>query len=148
MAINEQAPVIGRGEVRIDAPVDVVWRLMSDIEAWPRWNPDITSARLDGALAAGTRFRWRSGPGEITSTLRAVETGSMLEWTGSTFGVRAIHVWRLRSDGDGAIVETEESWEGIPARLFRGRSQRALDDAIASGLGLLKDAAERATARS
>lgn len=72
----------------------------------------------------------------------------MLEWTGSTFGVRAIHVWRLRSDGDGAIVETEESWEGIPARLFRGRSQRALDDAIASGLGLLKDAAERATARS
>lgn len=145
MAINERAPVVGRGEVRIDAPADTVWRLMSDIDGWPTWNPGITAAKLEGPLAPGSRFRWRSGPGEITSTLRAVKERSLIEWTGSTFGVRAVHVWRLRADGGATIASTEESWEGIPARLMRGRSQRTLDAAITSGLGLLKAAAESAT---
>jgi hypothetical protein len=71
----------------------------------------------------------------------------VLEWTGTSFGIKAIHVWRIRPDGDRSVVTTEESWEGLPARLFRGRSQKTLEGAVESGLRLLKAEAERRVAQ-
>lgn len=146
MAINPHAPVVGVGEVRVQAPSPVVWAIMSTIGEWPLWNPEISAADLDGPLAPGSTFRWRSGPGAITSVLREVRPGELLEWTGRTFGVSAIHVWRIMPDGEGTIVRTEESWEGLPARIFRRRSKGTLDAAITSGLALLKAEAERRAA--
>jgi hypothetical protein len=146
MAINERAPVVGRSEIRIDAPAPVVWTVMSTIQDWPLWNPDIAAAELQGPLQPGSTFRWRSGPGEITSVLRDVQPGEVLEWTGSTFGIKAVHVWHIRPDGDGTVAATMESWEGLPARVLRGWSKRTLDAAIATGLAALKAEAERRAA--
>jgi uncharacterized protein YndB with AHSA1/START domain len=148
MAINEHAPVVARGETHIAAPPDVVWQVMSTVSDWPSWNPDIKEARLEGPLAPGSRFRWRAGPGQITSVLRDVRPGQLLEWTGSTFGVKAVHVWRLEPADAGTIARTEESWEGLLATLFRGRSKRTLDAAIESGLRLLKAESERRAAEA
>jgi hypothetical protein len=147
MAINEHAPVTARSEIRIAAPPEIVWQLISRIAEWPSWNDEIKSAELDGPLAPGSRFRWRSGPGQIASTLRDVTVGEALEWTGTTFGIRAIHVWRIRPDAEGSVAVTEESWEGLPVRLLRGRSQKALETAIESGLRRLKAEAEQRAAR-
>lgn len=97
MAINPNAPVVGVGEVRVQAPPPVVWTIMSTISEWPRWNPEISTADLVGPLASGSTFRWRSGPGAITSVLREVRPDELIEWTGRTLGVSAIHVWRIPS---------------------------------------------------
>jgi uncharacterized protein YndB with AHSA1/START domain len=35
------------------APADRVWRVWSDINHWPEWNPDMKESRLDGALKLG-----------------------------------------------------------------------------------------------
>ena len=31
-----------------------VWKVWSDIDHWPAWNPDMIASRLDGPLAVGT----------------------------------------------------------------------------------------------
>jgi hypothetical protein len=31
-----------------------VWKVWSDIETWPEWNPDMIASKLNGPLAAGT----------------------------------------------------------------------------------------------
>jgi uncharacterized protein YndB with AHSA1/START domain len=32
-----------------------VWRVWSDVNSWPEWNPDMKDSRLDAPLQVGTR---------------------------------------------------------------------------------------------
>ena len=141
---QESAPVYAQASIRISAPRETVWSLMSDVDGWPSWNPGIASASIDGNLTRGARVVWKSGPGTIRSTIADVQPGERLSWTGSLMGIKAIHVWALGTEGDATTVTTQESWEGLVVRLAKKSSQRALDDALSSGLRYLKTAAERA----
>jgi hypothetical protein len=146
MAIDESAPVVARGSIGVDAEPARVWALMSSIEAWPSWNPDVRWARLDGELAAGSRFTWKAGPGTIRSTLTDVGEPSRLAWTGTTLGIHAVHVWQIEPTDGGSEVRTEESWSGVLPRLLRSAMTRSLQTAIDRGLKALKAAAEKHSA--
>ncbi len=34
---------------KIDASADAVWRILVDLDAWPRWGPTVAGAQLDGS---------------------------------------------------------------------------------------------------
>lgn len=142
-AIDRSAPAIAEAEVVIGADAGIVWELMTGVESWPDWNPGVKSASLEGPLAEGTEFRWKAGPGTITSRIELVERQRRLVWTGKTLGIRAIHVWRLEPRGDTTVVATEESWGGLVARVFRTPMQKTLKKSIDDGLEHLKAEAER-----
>lgn len=133
-------------EIQIAAGADVVWEVLTAIDSWPSWNPLVNSAILEGGLLEGSTFRWKAGPGTINSTIKRVEPASGIAWTGRTMGIRAFHVWRLEPRDGGTFVRTEESYDGLVARLFRRWVQRALDDGLEQGLVHLKAEAERRTA--
>jgi hypothetical protein len=143
MDIDQGAPIKARGSVDVAAPANDVWAVMTEFHRWPCWNPQIGETKLEGPLAPGTRFRWRSGRSAIKSVLRTVDPPRELGWSGKTMGIHAEHVWRLEPTSTGVRVTTAESWRGWPTRVMRKRMTRVLDDAIASGLGNLKVEAER-----
>lgn len=141
--INSSAPVVGRSEIEIAAPPEVAWGVLTAIERWPTWNPAVKSASVDGEVGEGSTFRWKAGPGTIRSTIRDVEKPWRIAWTGTTFGIQAIHVHTLEPRNGGTLVRSEESYDGLVARLFHGRLQRTLDSALHDGLQHLKAEAER-----
>jgi uncharacterized protein YndB with AHSA1/START domain len=141
--IDREAPVVGSLEIVIEARADTVWEVLTAIDDWPTWNPDVKEASLQGSLSPGTQFKWKAGPATITSTLKHVERPRLIAWTGRTFGVNALHVWRLEPKDGATHVRTEETFDGLVARLFRGRLQKQLDDGLESGLRHLKAEAER-----
>lgn len=143
MEIDASAPAVARGEIEIAAPPEIVWRVLTDIANWPSWNPDVKSVSLEGPLAAGTRFRWKAGPGTITSTLQTVDPPRRIDWTGKTFGIKAVDVYEFEPRDGGTLVRTAESWDGLPVRLFRRWLTKTLQEATDSGLGHLKLEAER-----
>ncbi|NPV61345.1 MAG: polyketide cyclase [Methanotrichaceae archaeon] len=143
MNIDSMAPVIAASAIEIASDPETVWGVMAEIDRWPDWNPDVKWAALEGPLAEGSRFRWKAGPGTIRSTIRQVEPLRTLAWTGSTMGIEAVHVWHLEESGGRTVVRTEESWNGILARIFRGWMQKTLQKSIDSGLGYLKAEVER-----
>jgi hypothetical protein len=148
MEINASAPAVARGEIEISASAETVWRTLTDIANWPQWNPDVKSASLEGSLAPGTTFRWKAGPGTITSTLGTIEPFRRIEWTGSTLGITAIHVHEFEPRDAKTVIRSAESWDGVLVRLFRRSMAKTLQKAIDSGLQHLKIEAERQTAAS
>ncbi len=143
MSGRPQAPVRGASEIEITAPPEVVWDVLTSIERWPSWNPSVKSVAMQGDLAEGSTFRWKAGPGTITSTIQRIEAPRLIAWTGKTLGIDAIHVHTLEPQAGKTLVRTEESYEGLVARLFRGPLQKTLDSALDDGLRYLKAEAER-----
>jgi uncharacterized protein YndB with AHSA1/START domain len=141
--INRDAPAMAEGEIQIEAEPHTVFAVISAIESWPSWNPDIRSVKLEGPVQPGTEFRWKAGPGSISSTLQVVDPPREIAWTGSTMGIRAIHVFRFEPRDGGTFARSEESWEGFFARLLKGYSRRTLDEGIRDILERLKAEAER-----
>jgi uncharacterized protein YndB with AHSA1/START domain len=141
--IDRHAPVVGRSEIEIRAGPEFVWDVLTGIDRWPTWNPDVKSVSVEGRIEEGSQFRWKAGPGTITSTIQDVESPRRIAWTGTTFGIRAIHVHTLEPRDGGTLVRSEESYDGMVARLLHGRLQKTLDNALQGGLRHLKAEAER-----
>lgn len=146
MEINRNAPATADGELRIDADPEIVFGVISGIDQWPSWNPDVKSVSVEGPVQPGTVFRWKAGPSSLTSTLRVVDPPREIAWTGTTMGIKAVHVFRFRVSDGGTMARSEESWEGLIARLLKGYSRRTLDKGIRSVLAHLKTEAERRAA--
>jgi len=144
--INHAAPVVASSEAEVSASPDIVWEVLTAIAQWPSWNPVVKSVSMHGELSAGTEFRWKAGPASITSTLQHVDAPTLIAWTGTTFGIEAMHVYALEARDGVTLVRTEESYDGLLARIFRGRLQKTLEESLESGLGHLKAEAERRTA--
>jgi hypothetical protein len=88
---------------------------------------------FDGRLEPGSEFRWKAGPGTIVSTLEQVEPPRFVRWRGRTMSIAALHAWRVEPQGAGTAVETEESFSGLLARLFRRPLQKTLDKSLRPG---------------
>ena len=142
------APVSSKREVEIAALPEVVWDVLTGFEQWPDWNPDVKSMSFEGPVAPGSEFRWKAGPGTIVSTLEEVDRPRYIRWRGRTMSIKAVHEWHFERSSGGTRVETEESFSGFLARLFRGSLQKTLDSSTESGLERLKRESERRAANS
>jgi hypothetical protein len=140
---KRDAPVTAFAEIEIAAPVPVVWSLIVDVASWPGWNPDVKKVTFPGDLAEGSTFSWKAGTGTITSTLRRMVPGKVVAWTGKTLGIKAVHVWKLERRDEKTLVRTEESWEGLMVRIFRGPLKKKLQSSLDNTLLHLKKAAEK-----
>lgn len=142
-------------QVEIAAPPRVVWKVLTDLEAYPLWNPFITEAR--GDIAVGARLTNRlQPPGGKAMTFRpvitAAEPAHTLEWLGR-FGVPGVFDGRHRFElvatpsGGTRVVHTEH-FRGALVRLMRTTlDTRTLDgfEAMNAALKIRAEAAKGAT---
>ncbi|MFU8806849.1 MAG: SRPBCC family protein, partial [Bradymonadaceae bacterium] len=125
------------------APIHLVWQVLTDLSGWPQWNPDVQSVTVHGEIGPGTTFKWKAGGARLVSKLQDVDPLRKIAWTGRSLGIRAAHVWHLREHKGGTRVVTEESFEGVVARLFADRMWRILVRSLENGLEALRLESER-----
>jgi hypothetical protein len=143
MEPDREAPVFETGEIVVQAPPGAVWDTLADLPSWPAWFPNVRSVDVDGVPAVGTSFRWKIGQGTIRSVFVRFERPGSIGWTGRFLGISAVHLWHLTPVEDGTRVVSEESWNGLVARLLNARSRRTVRTATDEGLTALKAEAER-----
>ena len=147
LVADPTAPVYAAGEIHVVAPAQVVWDAVAGVEEWPRWNPGISEVSIDGPLAEGTAFSWRAGRSKIRSVFRLVDPPRAVGWTGKTFGVKAVHTWKISVEAGGVRLRTEESWSGPLARLLKKKLNAMLAEAVDKSLEITKAEAERRATR-
>jgi uncharacterized membrane protein len=99
----------GRVEVTVDAPIDAVWAVLSDVTRTGEWSHECRSAawaRGATAAAPGVRFRERNRSGRIqwtrTNELFDVRPPVGIGWrTVQTLLYRDVTEWRFRLRGEG-----------------------------------------------
>jgi uncharacterized protein YndB with AHSA1/START domain len=140
--VNDKAPAVGTAEGTINAPVETVWKVLTDFEKWPAWNEAVSKIEVDGPVEVGMSFRWTAGGSKIRSRLEEVDPPHVLAWSGKSLGIHAVHVWRFQSEGDATRAHTSESFDGLLAKLMSGSLSKMLKQALSQGLLALKKEAE------
>ena len=143
MNIDQNAPLHAQKEIVILAPIERVWEVLTDIERWPEWQPDVATASLDDPLRAGTGFRWKAKGLAIASTIQEFDPPRRIGWTGRSTGMGAIHRWTLEPAQNGTRVTTQESLSGWLTRLLKISDPRFLEKSLAGSLQVLKAQVER-----
>ena len=93
------------------AAPDVVWRLWSDIAAWPQWNDGIEKITVDGPFSVGTSFTM-TPPGDEPVRMRLAEIvpGELFtdEMDAGDFIVRTVHRLERAAGGRTRIIYRTE----------------------------------------
>jgi hypothetical protein len=154
-------PPIAATTIEIDAPIDQVWRVMTDAARYPEWNPFVVSLVPDGGeLAVGKRIelavRWGRGGGtqtiEVVSRLEppsppssAAPAQAVMEYryTGWLPTLRLVRGSRLQSlaqrPGAPTTYHTSERFTGL---LARGVPLAKVQDGFERHARALKERAE------
>ncbi len=140
--INEKAPVVASSEIEIEASVDTVWAVLTNINHWPSWMKDVTKTVVQGDIKQGTKFNWKAAGLSFSSQIHTSNPKTQFGWTGKTIGASAIHNWFFEKKGNFTVVKVEESMQGVLPRLFAGAFQKNLNSDVIKDLKDLKAAAE------
>lgn len=126
-----------------DVPPERIWATAyAEAEAWPRWNPELRRARLDGPLALGARARivFRTGL-RLRFEVVELDEGRLFTDEARLPGARMGHRHLLEPAGNGSLLRNTIYVEGPLSWLWR----RILGPAAARSLpGMQRAAAELA----
>lgn len=124
-------------ELIIDAPADVVWSVMSDVERWPEVTKSMTSVRLlDGELRLGARAEVvQPKLPKSNWTVTRLDEGRRFDWTAKSPGMTTvgIHGVETVATGTRAYIGVEQTGPLAPlfALLLRKLTASYLDLEIA-----------------
>lgn len=116
-----------RTEIEIDAAPATVWAVLTDLGAYPDWNPFITSS--EGTVAVGERLVNRlEPPGGNALTFKPIVTqvdeGRVFEWLGR-LGLPGLfdghHRFELVPRGGGTRLIHTERFTGVLVPFLRKR---------------------------
>lgn len=136
--IDVNAPLSARKEIIIEASIEKVWNIQTDIEGWQKWQPDISAARLDSTISEGSGFHWKAKGLDIVSRFHTVEPQRQIGWTGVSLGMFAIHNWTFEPQGSRTRVVTEESLSGWLTRLMKLFDLKYLEKSLENSRNTLK----------
>ncbi|WP_369170930.1 SRPBCC family protein [Streptomyces sp. R28] len=157
--VDTTALIRYESDIVIKAPLGTVWKLQTDVERWPSWQPPVTTAeRLDpGRLKAGSRFRWTTpAPATpttpattlaITSTVQELQRHNCILWSGPAIGEglridEGVHLWTFSKVKGGVHVHTEETWTGTQVEADVPTATAALGAGLEAWLHDLNTTAE------
>lgn len=131
-----------RTSARVEAPADVVWQVLSDVERMPTWTSSMTRVTILGpatTIAVGSRVEIEQpGLPRATWEVDGLTDGRSFSWSSTTPGVRTGVAHRIAPLSDAACeVTLAVAQSGMLSGLTDialGARSRELVDAELAGL--------------
>jgi hypothetical protein len=101
------------------APPEAVWRIWSDTNTWPTWNPDVRTVSLEGPFTTGTTGSMTTGAGTHRIRLENVVSGRSFDLVTSPIPATTFrfHCEVTPADG-GSTISQGLSMSGLLAPIF------------------------------
>lgn len=96
-------------DVFVNAPLDVVWRALTEAEELTRWFP--VDARVQPGRGGSIWLSWGGGA-EATAPITAWEPGRRLQWTEDRGAVKLVVDFHLETRAGGTVVRLVQSGFG------------------------------------
>jgi uncharacterized membrane protein len=120
-------------EINIDAPVEVVWQLVTQVEDWPSFTPTMTRVeRLDtGPIRVGSQARVDL-PGQRTAvwTVTRLDPPSSFVWRTRVMGVTMTATHDLQAADGGCsstlVIELSGLGASVLGRIAGSRIRRSI----------------------
>jgi uncharacterized protein YndB with AHSA1/START domain len=146
---NALAQVVGtpaqfRMTLATTATKQAVYALWADPTQWSRWDPQIESVTINGAVRVGARGKLKgtSGP-ESSIEIVAMEPGVRFAYAATGPGLRILFDRRFEA-GEGTRFTHSVAITGAAAGFLSGSLGRRFQGAMPSAMNRLKTMAERA----
>lgn len=103
-----------KAEVRIQAPMAVVWQTFSNLDRWKDWNTACERCCFTSGdrLAEGACFTFVVKPFifplQVEPRVISCDPGREVIWEGRRLGISAVHTWRFRETAEGVLMESTE----------------------------------------
>ena len=111
--INENASIKDQHSIIINAPIEKVWSIITNISEWESWNGDVKNVKINEEPKVGTPFKWKIGRLSTSSQIQSLDKPTTFSFTGKSSFVKRIHVWSLETDDEQTIATLATSLQGV-----------------------------------
>jgi len=107
-------------ELYVEQSPATVWSYFSDLTQWSRWSPICLECRLVEGVQLGTgavmriRFRVARISTVVLASVINMKSPHVITWTGTKYGLSAVHSYRFKGHGSGTLMINEERIFGAP----------------------------------
>jgi len=117
-----------RAEIEISAPIDRVWRLLTDFDHWKEWNPMVNAASGNAAVRSKLNITMR-GPDakdamRYQPTVLEVAPPKYLRWRATMINGLLFtndRVFELEERNGATVLVNREEFTGLMVPLFWGK---------------------------
>jgi hypothetical protein len=105
--------------IHINADLQTVWKILTDFDAYPEWNPFIKS--IEGEVAEGKQITAKIGGMTFKPKVLVFQEKRKLKWLGHLLFKGLFdgeHRFVLTKNEDGVYFEQSETFKGILVPLF------------------------------
>ncbi len=116
----ERTAVHVRNEMEMPVSPESLWPWLVRAKLWPTWYPNSQNVSVEGGgqdLVPGSRFRWKTFGVTLDSKVEEFVPRERLAWSARSAGIDVYHAWLIERRPSGCYVLTEESQNGLMARL-------------------------------
>lgn len=139
-----------RHSIVIDADLDTVWNIFTDLTCWKNWSRVLgESSSSEERLSEGKRFRFClrpfAFPVHVEPEVEEVIPGKRIVWSGTKYGIHARHEFIFERSNGAVLLTSREIFtaRGI-SRILALVPQRKLHRLSVTMLTELKQASEQA----
>jgi hypothetical protein len=104
----------------VDAPTNVVARLIEDASRWPEWSKvctEVWDAPEDGEWRVGDQFGFKLRMARrdvpFIVTVRRFDRESLIEWTSTKFSITAVRAIAVQPHGDRTLVIDSKRFSSV-----------------------------------
>ena len=129
---------------QVPTSIERVWDVISDVAAWSSVYAELRDVEVEGPVAVGTGFSFKSGPGRIDAEITRADPPEVFVFQGRGMGATSHYAFRLASAPDGTTeLAAAQSMSGRAIRPMKRMLQRIADTSLQDWLRGIAETAER-----